>query len=194
MPDAVFLINSLLLGVGLAMDAFSVSIVNGLGEPAMSGRRRVAIAGVYAAFQFVMPLAGFFLTSAVMGFLGAARPVIPWLSLILLSLIGGSMIREGRKGPAPDPAAGKTGAATLVLQGLVTSIDALSVGLAFSDRSALSVLISAFIIGGVTFVICFLGLVLGRRLGALLSGRAQIVGGVILIGIGIEIFIRGVAR
>ena len=193
------IINSLLLGAGLAMDAFSVSIANGLEEPSMRKRRICAIAGVYALFQFAMPLIGWFFVHSLALAFRAFQPFIPWIALILLSVIGAKMIWEGlaKKTPGDQetaqnskPSSGKITLGVLLVQGVATSIDALSVGFTIADYTVLSAIVSSLIIGIVTFLICIAGLVFGKKLGEKFSDKATVIGGFILIGIGIEIFIK----
>ena len=190
--DALFFINSVLFGVGLAMDAFSVSVANGLREPHMPRRRMALIAGTFAFFQIVMPLAGWLCVHTVAVAFAAAQKAIPWIALALLAYLGGTMIREGLHPAADDGEALPVGFVALLGQGVATSIDALSVGFTIADYHFPAALLECLIIGVVTFVICLAGLVLGRRFGARLAGRAPILGGVILIAIGLEIFITGV--
>ncbi|MDO4622079.1 MAG: manganese efflux pump MntP family protein [Eubacteriales bacterium] len=196
-----FLVNSILLGVGLAMDAFSVSIANGLNEPGMSRKKSCGIAGVYAAFQFLMPMTGWFCVHTIAEYFMAFQKFIPWIALLLLAYIGGKMLLEGirnmRRGAEENEADTERdgqvlGMKLLLVQGIATSIDALSVGFTIADYSLLSAVGSSFIIGGVTFLICMLGLRFGRKFGEKLSDKAAIVGGLILIAIGIEIFVKGV--
>lgn len=193
------ILNSLLLGVGLAMDAFSVSIANGLEEPSMKKARVCGIAGIYALFQFAMPLAGWFFVHSVAELFKAFQPFIPWIALILLAFIGGKMVFEGfskktagdkeeEENKSNEPR--KLTLTVLLVQGIATSIDALSVGFTTAGYSFLSALLSSLIIGVVTFSICVAGLVFGKRLGEKFSDKATIIGGFILIAIGLEIFIK----
>ncbi len=192
------ILNSLLLGVGLAMDAFSVSIANGLEEPSMKKARVCGIAGIYALFQFAMPLAGWFFVHSVAELFKAFQPFIPWIALILLAFIGGKMVFEGfsKKTPGDKEEENKNAEpkkltlTVLLVQGIATSIDALSVGFTTAGYSFLSALLSSLIIGVVTFSICVAGLVFGKRLGEKFSDKATIIGGFILIAIGLEIFIK----
>lgn len=188
----VLIWNSLLLGVGLAMDAFSVSLANGLHEPDMTGRRACLMAGTFGFFQALMPLIGWLCVRTVAQRFAAFQRWVPWIALILLLYIGGSMLWEGirfREGDDPPPAVGAGG---LLLQGVATSIDALSVGFTISEYTLPAALLAAFLIAAVTFVICLAGIRLGKTVGTGLSGKASILGGVILIGIGIEIFLTGI--
>lgn len=191
----MFFLNSALLGVGLAMDAFSVSMVNGLNEPRMSGARMSAIAGTFCGFQIAMPLIGWLCVHTIVQLFSQFEVVIPWIALILLLYIGGKMLLEGIRGGSEEGESTETAAVgfgALMVQGVATSIDALSVGFTIADYDLIMALVSAGIIGAVTFVICMGGLKIGKIFGTKISDRASILGGVILIGIGIEIFVRGV--
>ena len=191
--DFLFICNSVLLGVGLAMDAFSVSIVNGMNEPGMRRGRMNLIAGIYAGFQFLMPMIGWFCVHTIATHFRAFEPWIPWIALALLAYIGGGMIREGiqKKDEKEEEGRGRAaGFGLLMAQGVATSIDALSVGFTIADYQALPALVCALIIAVVTFAICQCGLLFGRKFGERLADRAQIVGGLILIAIGIEILVK----
>lgn len=220
----LFICNNILLGAALAMDAFSVSLANGLEDPGMRPGRVCGIAGVFAAFQIAMPLIGWVCIYTIAEYFDAFRAWIPWIALALLAFLGGKMLVEGIRDLQQDAvlkdapnatdaenetgatAEGETGAfaaaggksdgkltvAALLLQGVATSIDALSVGFTIADYTFPLALLSAAIIGAVTFLLCFLGVHIGKRFGTHLAGRATIVGGLILIGIGIEIFVKGV--
>ena len=187
---ASFFINSILLGVGLAMDAFSVSLANGLNEPRMARARMALIAGCFALFQFLMPMIGWFCVHSVEQAFASFGRAIPWIALILLGCIGGKMLFEGIRGG--DGSENKTalGMGALLLQGIATSIDALSVGFTIADYGPFMAFVAALIIAVVTYGICRAGLVLGKRFGTRLAGRASILGGLILIAIGIEVFLK----
>lgn len=193
MFDFLFFFNSALLGVGLAMDAFSVSLANGLNEPAMKKGRMSLIAGVYAFFQFAMPMIGWICVHTIVRYFGAFERFIPWIALVLLLYIGGSMLIEGIKNKdSADETVKKLGFGTLIVQGVATSIDALSVGFTIADYGLFMAFIASLIIAAVTFVICIAGLLIGKKVGTKLAGKASILGGIILIAIGLEIFIKGV--
>jgi len=185
-----FFFNSILLGVGLAMDAFSVSLANGLHEPAMRRKRMCLIAGVFAAFQFLMPMIGWVCVSTIAQYFEAFQKFSPWCALILLCYIGGKMIYETlySKAVAQDDLPAFTMQALLV-QGVATSIDALSVGFTISDYNLAQALLACLLIGVVTFFICYAGLAIGKKAGTRLAGKAGIFGGAILLFIGLEIFI-----
>lgn len=188
----IFLMNSVLLGVGLAMDAFSVSLANGLNEPKMIKARMSLIAGVFAVFQAAMPMLGWTCVHTIMQYFKMFEKLIPWIALILLCYIGGNMLKDGIKGEDDEESALQLSIGTLLLQGVATSIDALSVGFTIAEYNALMALLCAVIIAVVTFVICIVGLILGKKFGTRFANKATILGGVILIAIGIEIFVTGV--
>ena len=185
----VFFLNSALLGVGLAMDAFSLA--NGLHDPHMSRRRGAIIAGTFGVFQAVMPMAGWLCVHTIVELFSAFETFVPWIALALLGYIGGKMLLEGIKGEEAEEAA-ELSAGVLFMQGVATSIDALSVGFTISEYGWLMALVCSLIVATVTFFLCEAGLSLGKKFGTKLSGKASILGGVILIGIGLEIFISGV--
>lgn len=189
----MFFFNSVLLGVGLAMDAFSVSLANGLGEPKMRRIKSAAIALVFAFFQAAMPLIGWVCVHTVVEQFKSFERFIPYIALILLCYIGGSMLIDGiKKKDADEGNIAKLTVGALLLQGIATSIDALSVGFTIANYSLTMALLCALIIASVTFVICTLGLYIGKRFGTKFSNKATIFGGVILILIGVEIFITGI--
>lgn len=187
-----FFINSILLGVGLAMDAFSVSLANGLHEPCMKKSKITLVAGIFAAFQAAMPMIGWICVHTVVQCFTAFEKMIPWIALALLGYIGGKMLLEGIRGEECD-CEGGAGASLkmLLVQGVATSIDALSVGFTIANYNLAMAIVCALLIAVVTFFICVAGVMLGKKFGMKLAGKASILGGVILIAIGIEIFISG---
>ena len=198
--DASFFFQSALLGAGLAMDAFSVSLANGLREPRMGRGRMAGIAGVYAGFQYLMPLLGWVCVHTIVEAFSSLERIVPWIAFGLLLWIGGKMLFEGLRerknadGKGPD---GETSApkrisnGELVTQGIATSIDALSVGFTIEQYNFSTANLAAGIIGAVTFGICLVGLALGKKAGMRFSRHASILGGVILIAIGLKIFLEG---
>ena len=192
--NVAFFLQSILLGVGLAMDAFSVSLANGLNEPGMKLRRMCGIAGVFAGFQALMPMIGWFLVHEAVQHFKKFEPFVPWIALILLLFIGGKMLYEGIKNRSSDAQKPAVGFWALMLQGVATSIDALSVGFTIAEYDISHAIVCALLIAAVTFVICMVGLVLGKKVGTKLSWKASVLGGVILIAIGIEIFISGMIK
>ena len=200
--NVVFVLNSILLGAGLAMDAFSVSIANGLNEPHMPRSKMYRVAWTYAGYQFAMPMIGWFCVHAVAEQFEAFRKFIPWIALLLLALIGGKMLAEGirsvrsGKSAEAEEAQGKQeaclGFGTLMVQGIATSIDALSVGFTISDYGTMMAAVCSFLIAVTTFVLCMAGLKFGKKFGERLADKATIFGGLLLIAIGVEIFVKGV--
>jgi putative Mn2+ efflux pump MntP len=191
------------LGAGLAMDAFSMSLADGLHEPSMRRRRICLLAGVFALFQFAMPMIGWFCVSTAANYFSVIQPFIPFVALALLLYIGGKMLWEGLrpcKCEEVETPEGETVTVcecpisyltfgALIVQGIATSIDALSVGFTISDYNLTMALLAALIIALVTFIICLCGVLIGRHMGTRLAGKAGIFGGVILIAIGIEILV-----
>ncbi len=195
----IFFFNSILLGAGLAMDAFSVSLANGLSNPCMKKPQICGIAGVFAFFQFAMPMIGWICVHTIVEYFRAFEKAIPWIALLLLLYIGGGMLRDGiREIRQNDDAEAGTGEAKevglklLIMQGIATSIDALSVGFTIASYNAARAFEASLIIAAVTFVICMGGLLIGKKIGTRVNKFASIFGGIILIAIGIEIFITGV--
>ena len=189
-----FFLNSILFGVGLAMDAFSVSVANAIADPGMKHAQRLRIAGCFALFQILMPLLGWLCVRTIAESFTAFQKFIPWIALLLLLYIGGKMLLEGIRGRAEEEAEEKKalGHGTLLLQGVATSIDALSVGFTIEEYPFSAALTESLIIGAVTLAICLCGLFLGRTIGRKLDRIAPILGGLILIGIGVEIFLTGI--
>ena len=214
-----FVANSILLGIGLAMDAFSVSIANGLHDPKMKDENKIKIAGTFAFFQFLMPMLGWMFVHFVLESFTQFKICIPWIALAMLLYIGGKMIYEAITGDdyeddsvdAPltkgdqnegekihkttmNKAADKVVLSNqeLIIQGIATSIDALSVGFTIADYKIFMAFLCAIIIAFVTFIICIIGLKIGAGVGMRMAGKASVMGGVILIIIGIEIFVKGI--
>lgn len=196
----LFFFEAAMLGVGLAMDAFSVSLANGLNEPRMRLGKMIGIAGVFALFQAVMPFIGWVCVSTIVHIFGFLEELIPWCALALLGFIGGKMLIEGIKENRACCDERSTeceviqrtkslGLGALLVQGVATSIDALSVGFTIADYTLVEALVAVLVIALVTFPICLGGIFIGRAAGERLSGKAGILGGAILIFIGLEIFI-----
>ena len=190
--DFLFFINAIGFGIGLAMDAFSVSMANGLNEPSMKLPRMCGIAGTFAGFQIVMPLLGWLCVHTIAAMFTSFQKLIPWIALILLGWIGGKMLAEGIRNKESGGEIAAVGFGALMIQGIATSIDALSVGFTIADFDFAEALTESLIIGIVTFAICMAGLVIGKKFGTKLAGKASILGGVILIAIGFEIFVSGI--
>lgn len=187
--DFMFFFNSILLGVGLAMDAFSVSLANGLHEPCMKPGKMGLVAGVFGIFQGLMPLIGWVCIHTVVQYFRAFEALIPWIALILLVFIGGKMLLEGIRGCEEGDCCHKLTISALLMQGVATSIDALSVGFTIAHYDLLAAILAAVMVAAVTFAICFAGIAIGKTVGTKLAGKAGIFGGALLIFIGIEIFV-----
>lgn len=188
----VFFFNSILLGVGLAMDAFSVSLANGLNEPKMKRGKMCMVAGVFALFQALMPMLGWVCVHTIVQYFKSFEKLIPWIALGLLLFIGGKMLVEGIKNKDSEEEKVGVGLGALLIQGVATSIDALSVGFTISDYGFVMALVCSLLIATVTFIICMAGLFIGRKFGTKLANKATILGGAILVFIGIEIWVTGV--
>ena len=187
-----FFFTSIMLGVGLAMDAFSVSLANGLNEPCMKPRKMCGVAGMFAFFQALMPMLGWICIHTVVQYFQSFEKLIPWIALVLLGFIGGKMLYEGitaKCGEEGQEECKGVGIGGLMVQGIATSIDALSVGFTIAEYGLGEAIIAALLIAAVTFVICMGGILIGRKVGTCLAGKAGILGGAILIFIGLEIFI-----
>lgn len=190
--DFMFFMNSILMGVGLAMDAFSVSLANGLNEPGMSMKKENIIAGTFGFFQALMPMLGWLCVHTVVEAFSSFEKFIPWIALALLLYIGGKMLIEGIRNKNGETEAAAMEFKALMIQAVATSIDALSVGFTISDYNWLMALVESVIICIVTYAISLAGLKIGKTAGTKLSGKAGILGGIILIGIGIEIWMKGI--
>lgn len=189
------ILNSILLGVGLAMDACAVSMANGLNDPNMKVRKVVLVALIFAFFQALMPMIGWICVRTVAQQFDKFTVAIPYIALALLGFIGGKMIYEGvthKENSSEQQTHKNLTAVVLLTQAVATSIDALSVGFTVSSYDVWQALTSVAIISLVTFAICVGGVYVGKKFGTKLGNKAEIFGGIILIGIGLEIFITGV--
>ena len=218
--NLIFIIASILLGVGLAVDAFAISIANGISKPDAKCRYVMKVTAVYAFFQFAMPMIGWVMVHEAAKALSVFNKLVPWIALVLLAFLGGRMILEGvRCGKSRADACSDSGMVkvsdtevcskaavskasetqpaeltgmTLFMQGVATSIDALSTGFTISSYGVKAALVCSVIIAVVTWIMCFIGMRIGTKVGELFSAHATIVGGVILVIIGIEVFAKDV--
>ena len=186
----IFFLNSALLGVGLAMDAFSVSLANGLNEPDMSKRKALGVSAVFAFFQCAMPMIGWVCVHFILEKFKVFEKFVPWIALALLTVIGVKMILDGVK-TKDDEVVKKLGFGAILVQGIATSIDALSVGFTIAEYEVIAAVVCCAIIAVITFGLCVGGVYIGKQFGTRLKSKASIFGGVILILIGIEIFVLG---
>ena len=191
----------LLIGIALSMDAVAVGMTNGMVEPKMRVKKMICVAGAYALFQFLMPVAGYYCGYA---FSSLVEKIAPWLSFALLAFIGGKMIFDfvketlaRRKGDeTPVPVEQKLGAGKLLVQALATSIDALAVGVTLlaaetSQGLPFHVVFCALAIGAVTFTLSYAAVFAGKRIGNRFADKAGLLGGLILVAIGLKILIEG---
>lgn len=186
---------SLGLGVGLAMDACAVSMSNGMNEPNMKTGKAMGVAALFGIFQGVMPMIGWLCVSLIVEQFAKFELWIPYIALALLAIIGAKMIYDGAKSKKEQEKPAKLTIAVLFVQAVATSIDALSTGFGLADIAGdvwWMALVSSCIIAVMTFALSLGGVYLGKRFGMRLGDKAQIVGGCVLIGIGLEIFITGV--
>ena len=195
--DFNFFLSAALLGLGLAMDACAVSMANGLKEPCMKVGKISLIALLFAFFQAAMPLIGWVCVHTVVEKFQAFGKAVPFIALGLLGFIGGKMLYEGLTHKDCDQK-DECGCAkpltfwALIVQAIATSIDALSVGFTIAEYNFTEALVAVAVIALVTFITCFVAVFLGKKFGTKLGNKAEVLGGLILIGIGIEIFISGV--
>lgn len=192
-------LSLLLVAFGLSMDAFAVSITNGISIKNLQNKHALKIAAFMGVFQGVMPVIGW---AAGVGFKDYIESVDHWIALVLLSIIGGKMIIEAIKnrntgvcatGYAVEPEENHNDEIlnnkVLFLLAIATSIDALAVGVSFAFLE-ISIVTSSLLIGVITFIVCFIGVKIGKRCGCFLQSKAEIAGGVVLILIGLKIFLE----
>ena len=182
-------ITSIFLGIGLAMDACAVSMANGLNEPKMKLNKIILIALMFGLFQGAMPFIGYLVGSVC---LSQIEWIIPWVALILLGFIGGKMVFEGFKHDDEKEDVKKLTFKVLFIQAIATSIDALSVGFTIADMNFIEAFVCCMIIAVITFIICFIGVFIGKKFGSKFNNNAELVGGIILIIIGLEIFLTNI--
>ena len=172
------------------MDAFSVSVANAIHEPEMKSGRMALIAGCFAFFQTGMPLLGWLCVRLLSELFHVFLKFVPWIAFVLLLYLGIKMLIDGLRSRGEETETKPLTIGALLLQGVATSIDAVSTGFVIAEYSTVSALTASLIIGAVTFVLCYLGLRFGKAVGTRFSHKATIVGGVILIAIGIEILLK----
>lgn len=188
----LFLLNSVMMGFCLAADAFAVSVVNGINFPNGKRTQAVKIAGAFAIFQAIMPLLGWILANTITSTFGIFEKIIPWLAQAFLWVLSIKMILESKRKNDNnyDMTAENLSRKELFIQAIATSIDALLIGLIIARYNLLMVFICAVIIAIITFVLCYIGVHFGRKVGLLLVKKATFVSGVILMLLAIEHFIK----
>lgn len=203
------IVTSIVLGIGLAMDACAVSMTNGLNEPRMKAGKAILIAFMFGLFQALMPLIGWTCVSLVVDKFEVVAKYVPYIAFVLLAIIGGKMlfdgfksikkskasteVTSGKENEEPAQAVKKLTFAALLLQAIATSIDALSTGFSLADIAGTNfwrALLCAGLIALVTFGISLGAVFIGKKFGDKLGDKAQILGGFVLIAIGLEILIK----
>lgn len=175
-----------LLAIGLSFDSFAVSVCSGLNLPQIRFIQAAKIAIFLALFQALMPLVGWLVGNSIKSLI---EPVDHWIAFGLLSLIGGKMIIESFIDSEQREIKNPLHIKVILLLSLATSIDALAVGFSFATLLE-KILIAVIIIGSVTFIASMLGILLGKKTGPKINKYAEIIGGVILVGIGAKIMIE----
>ena len=168
------------------MDACAVSMANGLKHPYMRKILMLIICLTFGIFQGIMPLIGYFTGHAILTYL---QSYIPWIALLVLGLLGLNMILNSCKQQTEVDTISIKG---VFLQVIATSLDALTVGFSIANYTIFQAIQCVCIIAGVTSILCVLGFQIGKKFGTRFGPSAQIIGGLILIGIGIEIFMKGI--
>lgn len=185
-----FYFRTISLSIGLAMDACVISMGNGLSNKNISKQKVLLMALIFAVFQAIMPIIGFFIGYLI---LGVIKDYIPYIALFLLTIIGYKMIIEGiRKNEKETEKTKELTFFGLIIQAIATSIDALSIGITFAEYSLVMMILSTIFISIITFFMCLLGFFIGKKFGNVLGNKSEILGGVILIIIGLEIFVASV--
>ena len=184
------MLSILLIGVSLSMDAFAISVTNGLTLKNFNWRHALWMGIYFGCFQFLMPLIGCFLGSTVSRYVTALGP---YISFALLAFIGGKMLLDSiRGGDDADEGMLTLSHKRLLAMAVATSIDALAVGVSFAFQPDVKLLPSCILIGCTTFVISFCGAMLGSKIPGLSGKKAGILGGIVLIAIGVKLLIEGV--
>ena len=173
------------IAVGLAMDAFAVSVCKGLAMKKIKWKSAIIIALYFGIFQALMPIIGFFLGST---FSNLVQKIDHWIAFWLLSIIGINMIKESTDDEL-EKRNDKIDVKTMLILAVATSIDALAIGVTFSFFEV-NVLLAITVIGIITFVLSILGVVIGNKFGDKLQNKAELIGGIILIGMGLKILLE----
>lgn len=184
------MLSIFLIGVSLSMDAFAISVANGLSLKNFSLKHALLMGLYFGAFQFIMPLIGCLLGGTVSSYVSA---VGPYISFCLLAFIGGKMLLDGIKSGDEDSGMLHLSHRQLLVMAVATSIDALAVGVSFAFMENVRLIPSCALIGCTTFVISFAGAVLGSKIPNISGRKAGIIGGIVLIGIGIKLLVEGIA-
>ncbi len=187
--NILFVVNSVLLGLGMAADAFSVAVANGVARPGARARELLRPAAVFGAFQTAAPLLGFFVVRAAAPYAPLLRGALGFAAPLAVAALGLGMLLRGLGGAAPG-ASPTVGLRALLLQGAATSADAFCAGIAESSVPAGKALLRAGVIGAVTFLVCLTGGAIGRRAGGVFGGKSEAIGGGVLLAVGGELLLR----
>ena len=179
------LIELLLIAVGLSMDAFAVSVCKGLAMPKCTFKKAAIVGLWFGGFQALMPAIGYVLGAQ---FQEAIASIDHWIAFVLLALIGGNMIHEALDNDEEEADA-SLDVKTMFLLAVATSIDALAIGITFAFLKV-NIIPAVCFIGIVTFIISFAGVKIGNVFGARYKNKAEIVGGIILILLGLKILLE----
>lgn len=186
----LFYLTSIMLGIGLAMDACAVSMSNGLKEKEIKFKKIFFISSMFGISQGLMPLLGYIVGAQFISYIDR---FIPWIALVILGFLGVKMIIGAIKCHTKNECDYKPlSFKVIIIQTIATSIDALSVGLTICDYTITEAIVTTIIIAIVTLVICILGHYIGKVFGDKLGEKAELIGGIILVLIGIEIFVSGI--
>lgn len=174
-----------LIGLGLAMDAFAVSICKGLSMKKMNWKNAMIIAIYFGIFQAIMPIIGYFLGTT---FSELVKSIDHWIAFILLTIIGGNMIKDS-KDDENEKRNDKIDFNTMIVLAIATSIDALAVGVTFAFFKT-NIILAVSLIGIITFILSVIGVKIGNRFGDKFQNKAELLGGIILIIIGLKILLE----
>ncbi|MDR0821104.1 MAG: manganese efflux pump MntP family protein [Oscillospiraceae bacterium] len=190
--DISLILQTAVIGVALSMDALAVSAANGMALSPLKLRHAFIVAAIFAVAQAIMPLLGYLLGSL---FAATIERFAPWVALICLGVIGTKMFIDSLKHHDDKAAKSVLSPVALAVQAVATSIDALVVGVSFPAMGlhGANAFAAVGIIGAVTFIICFVGALLGKKFGSLLGSKAGLIGGTVLVAVGVKLFISGIA-
>ena len=181
------LVELFLLAVGLSMDAFAVSVCKGLSTQKLKWKHYLTIGLWFGGFQALMPTIGYFLGSTFEAYITS---VDHWVAFVLLSLIGGNMLREGLSKETSEERNSSFSFKTMLVLAVATSIDALAVGITFALLPDVNLPAAVSLIGATTFILSAVGLKVGNVFGLKYKSRAEIAGGIILILLGVKILLE----
>lgn len=187
-----FIISSILFGLGLAVDAFLISLAGGVNEPNAKRGKILASALVFALFQLAAPLIGRLCVRTVAERFLFFKECLSGIALAVLLFLGIKMLVEGlRQSKSKDGEKPKSGIGALLLSAAVSSVDALSMGFTIAEYRLWTAVAGAGIIAAITFIAYTAGFFIGRKFGTRLADKAMVIGGILFIVMALEVFIRG---